>query len=82
MEEDIGHTRARKGGEGTGGILEEGGGQEGMTLRAAMEAEWLRRRSRIRGIRVGMSRIWDRGRENGGHTVANVTSKGQSLILP
>ena len=75
-EEDIGHAEEREGVEGPmeywrGG----GGGQEVITLR---EASWKRKP----GSRVGSSEIWERGGTHGGHTVANLISKGRRLILP
>ena len=63
------------------GLLEEGG-QEGMTMRAAWEAVWQRRRIHKRGVRVGMSWIQDQGGTRGGHTVASLISKECSIIIP
>ena len=47
-------------------------------MREAAEAAWWRRTGRS----VGRSGIWYLGRTCGGHTIANIISKGRSLMLP
>ena len=75
-EEDIGPMREREEGEVLH-VLLECGEKEGMTLRAAAEVAW----RRTPGRKAVKSGRWDQGRKRGGYTVANIVSKGRSIIL-